>query len=279
MWTLLQIEVFKIFKRPRTYISFVAITIIITLIQLAFFADGGAYMDFALQALKDRFEINGQLLNGYFICYLVLQMLLIHVPLLIALVAGDVFSGEAAMGTLRMLMTKPVSRTTIVVAKFIAAVIYTILLLTWMAILSLLVSMMIFGTDDLLIFKSDKAVLLREADVLWRFIAAFVYAAIAMTTVTSLALLLSVFGDNSIGPIVGTMAIIILFTILTGLELPFFDFLKPVMFTRHMLGWKGFFNEPVNYGSVIKSGCILVIHIIVFTGAAILIFRKKDILS
>ena len=206
-------------------------------------------------------------------------MLLIHVPLLIALVAGDVFSGEAAMGTLRMLMTKPVSRTTIVVSKFIAAVIYTILLLTWMAILSLLVSMMIFGTDDLLIFKSDKAVLLREADVLWRFIAAFVYAAIAMTTVTSLALLLSVFGDNSIGPIVGTMAIIILFTILTGLELPFFDFLKPVMFTRHMLGWKGFFNEPVNYGSVIKSGCILVIHIIVFTGAAILIFRKKDILS
>ncbi|HYJ37525.1 MAG TPA: ABC transporter permease subunit [Chitinophagaceae bacterium] len=279
MWTLLQIEVFKIFKRPRTYISFVAITIIISLIQLAFYADGGAYMDFAIQALKDRFEINGQLLNGYFICYLVLQMLLVQVPLLIALVAGDVLSGEANMGTLRMLLTKPVSRTTIVVAKFIAALIYTVLLLTWMAILSLLVSMLIFGTDDLLIFKSDKAVLLREADVLWRFAGAFVYATIAMTTVTALALLLSVFGENSIGPIVGTMSIIILFTILTGLELPFFDFLKPILFTRHMLAWKGFFSEPVNFGSVIRSGCILIAHIVVFTGAAILIFRKKDILS
>jgi len=279
MWNLLQIEVFKIFKRPRTYISFVAITIIIVLIQLAFFSDGNAYMDFALSALKDRFDINGKLLNGYFICYLVLQMLLIHVPLLIALVSGDVLSGEANMGTLRMLMTKPISRSQIVMSKFIASFIYTILLLTWMAFLSLVVSMMIFGTDDLLIFNSDKAILLREADVFWRFVAAFIYGAIGMTTVTALAILLSVFADNSIGPIVGTMSVIILFTIMTGLDLPFFDFLKPIMFTRHMLAWKGFFNEPVNFTSVIKSGCILVGHIVVFLGAAILVFRKKDILS
>jgi ABC-2 type transport system permease protein len=279
MWTLLQIEVFKIFKRPRTYISFVAITIIIVLIQLAFYADGGAYMDFAISALKDRFEISGNLLNGYFICYLVLQMLLIHVPLLIALVAGDVLSGEANMGTLRMLMTKPISRTQILGSKFIASSIYTVLLLTWMAFLSLAVSIIVFGTDDLLIFTSEKAVLLREADVLWRFLAAFVYGAIGMTTVTALAILLSVFADNSIGPIVGTMSVIILFTILTGLDLPFFDFIKPIVFTRHMLAWKGFFNEPVNLSSVIKSGCILIGHIVVFMGAAIVIFRKKDILS
>ncbi len=279
MWTLTQIEVFKIFKRPRTYISFVAITVIIILIQLAFFADGAAYMDFTLQALKDRFEINGRLLNGYFICYLVLQMLLIHVPLLIALVAGDVLAGEANMGTLRMMLTKPVSRATIVASKFIASAIYAILLLVWMAILSLLVSILIFGTDDLLIFKSDKAVLLREADVMWRFVGAFFYAAIGMITVTSLALLLSVFADNSIGPIIGTMAVIILFTIITGMELPFFDFLKPILFTRHMLAWKGFFNEPVNYEPIIRSGIVLLLHIVVFVGGAMIVFQKKDILS
>ena len=279
MWTLLQIEIFKIFRRPRTYISFVAITVIIVLIQLAFYADGGAYMDFALQALKDRFDINGQLLNGYFICYLVLQMLLIHVPLLITLVAGDVLAGEANMGTLRMLMTKPVSRTTIVLCKFTAAVVYAIILLMWMAFLSLVVSIMIFGTDDLLIFNSDKAVLLRESDVMWRFIAAFVYGAIGMTTVTALALLLSVFADNAIGPIVGTMSVIILFTILSSLDLPFFDLVRPILFTRHMLAWKAFFNDPVNYGSVIRSALVLVLHIFVFTGVSIVVFRKKDILS
>ncbi len=279
MWTLLKIEVFKIFKRPRTYISFVAITIIVTLIQLAFYADGGAYMDFALQALKDRFDISGQLLNGYFICYFVLQMLLIHVPLLITLVAGDVLAGEANMGTLRMLMTKPISRTTIVLSKFIAAVFYSLVLLAWMAFLSLVLSVLIFGTDDLLIFKSDMAVLLRESDVLWRFMAAFLFAALGMTTVAALALLLSVFSDNAIGPIVATMSVIILFTILSSLDLPFFDAIKPIMFTGHMLAWKAFFNDPVNYGNVIVSAFVLIIHIIVFIGIAIFVFRKKDILS
>jgi ABC-2 type transport system permease protein len=236
-------------------------------------------MDFALQALKGRFDINGKLLNGYFICFLVLQMLLIHVPLLIALVAGDVLAGEANSGTLRMLSTKPVSRANIIISKFLATSVYSTILLLWMAILALLVSMLMFGTDDLLIFKSEKVILLREADVFWRFAAAFLYALIGMTVVTSLAILLSVFADNAIGPIVGTMSIIILFTILTSLDLPFFDFIKPILFTRHMLAWKAFFNDPVNYGSVMQSAAILVVHIVIFVGLAIFIFRRKDILS
>jgi ABC-2 type transport system permease protein len=236
-------------------------------------------MDFALQALKGRFDINGKILNGYFICNLVLQMLLVHVPLLIALVAGDVLAGEANMGTIRMLLTKPISRTTIIMSKFMATIIYTLLLLVWMALLSLLVSIALFGTDDLIIFKSDKVILLREATVLWRFAGAFVYAAIGMTVVTSLAILLSVFAENAIGPIVGTMSIIILFTILSGLDLPFFNAVKPLLFTRHMLAWKGFFNEPVNYASVLQSALILVGHIAIFMGLAIYSFNRKDILS
>jgi ABC-2 type transport system permease protein len=279
MWTLLQIEVFKIFKKPRTYISFVAITVIIVLIQLAFYSDGETYMDFALQALKGRFDINGKLLNGYFICNLVLQMLLVHVPLLITLVAGDVLAGEANMGTIRMLLTKPISRTTIIMSKFVATITYTLLLLAWIAILSLMVSILLFGTDDLIIFRSDNVILLREANVLWRFVAAFCYAAIGMTVVTSLAILLSVFADNAIGPIVGTMSIIILFTILSGLDLPFFNAVKPVLFTRHMLAWKGFFSDPVNYSSILQSTLILVAHIGVFIGLAIYFFNRKDILS
>ena len=148
-----------------------------------------------------------------------------------------------------------------------------------MAFLSLFVSIFIFGTDDLMIFRSDKAIILREMDVPWRFLAAFGFAAIAMSTVASLALLMSVFAENSIGPIVATMAIIIVLTILTGIELPFFNSLKPYLFTRHMLGWKGFFNSPVNYSGVVRSACILILHIFIFTGTAVIVFRKKDILS
>ncbi len=279
MWILLQIELFKVFRRSRTYISFAAIAAIVVLIQLAFYIDGQAYIGFMLQSLNDTFSVEGNILNGYLICFIILQTLLIHVPLLIALVAGDIIAGEANMGTLRLLVSKPVSRTNLVITKFIASLCYTLVLLLWMALLSLVVSVMVFGASDLIIFKSEMITILEKNDILWRYFAAFGFAAIAMTTVAALALLLSVFAENSIGPIITTMSIIIVFTILTTMDLPLFNSLGPFIFTSHMLGWKGFFDDPVPYERVFRSAAILLIHIAVFVGAAVLVFRKKDILS
>lgn len=279
MWTVLNIELFKIFKRPRTYIAFIAIAAIVILIQLAFYVDGESYVQFMLQTISESFNVEGRILNGYLICYVILQTLLIHVPLLIALIAGDMIAGEANMGTLRLLMSKPVSRSTMMFSKFLASTVYTLLLLVWMAFLSLLIPMLIFGAGDLMIFKSEEIIILKSSDIMWRYYCCFGFAAIAMTTVASLAFLLSIFAENSIGPIITTMSIIIVFTILTSMDLPLFKAIKPYIFTTHMLGWKGFLDDPINYPSVMRSAGILLLHIFLFVSAAILIFRKKDILS
>jgi ABC-2 type transport system permease protein len=279
MWTLLQIELFKIFKRPRTYISFAAIAAIVLLIQLALYVDANTYVDLLLQSIRSDYTIDGLIPNGYFVCYFILQTLLIHVPLLIALVGGDMIAGEANMGTLRLLASKPVSRSSLLLAKFTATTVYTLLLLIWMAFLSLLLSVFIFGTGDLMVFKSNEIIQHKEVDVLWRYIAAFGFAAIAMTCVAALSFFLSLFAENSIGPIVATMSIVIVFTILTTMDLPLFNLMKPYLFTSHMLGWKGFFDKPVQYGSVFKSAGILLLHIVGLVGATIYIFRKRDILS
>ena len=279
MWTLLQIELFKIFKRPRTYISFAAIAAIVLLIQLALYVDADTYIDLLLQSIRSDFTIDGQIANGYFVCYFILQTLLIHVPLLIALVGGDMIAGEANMGTLRLLASKPISRTSLMLSKFIASTAYTLLLLLWMAFLSLLLSMFVFGVGDLMVFKSAEIIQLKQADILWRYFAAFGFAAIAMTTVAALSFFLSLFAENSIGPIVATMSIVIVFTILTTMDLPLFNLMKPYLFTSHMLGWKGFFDNPVNYGSIFRSAGVLLLHIVGFVGAAMIIFRKKDVLS
>lgn len=279
MWKLLRIELFKIFKKIRTYIAFAAIAAIILLIQIALYADGETYLRFALQSLKDTFDIDGKILSGYLVCYIILQALLIHVPLLIALVAGDVVAGEANMGTLRLLLTKPISRIRIMLIKFLSTVVFTLMLLLFMAILSLAISIAVFGTGDLIILKSEMIVILDSNDVLWRYFAAFGFAFLAMTTVAALAFLLSVFGENSIGPIVATMSIVIVATILTTMDIPFFNAAKPYLFTNHMLNWKGFFENPVDYREVLKSASILLAHIIFFVSLAIIVFRKKDILS
>jgi ABC-2 type transport system permease protein len=217
--------------------------------------------------------------------------LLIHVPLLIALIAADMISGEANMGTLRLLLSKPISRTEFVLAKFAAASVYTLLLLIWVAILALFVSMAIFGTDDIFLVKNNYAVQIAKDDIFWRYIGAFFFAALAMLTVAALAFFLSQFAENSIGPIVATMSIIIVFTIFSTMSIPIFNKIKPYMFTTHMVAWKEFFDVKVNadnesiFGSIqrpdkiIKSALILIAHIIGFVGISVYSLKKKDILS
>jgi ABC-2 type transport system permease protein len=279
MWQLTKIELFKIFKKPRTYIAFAAIAAIIFLVQLAFYLDGEKYMSFVMGSVESSFSLEGNLMNGYFIFFIILQTLLVHVPLLISLVAGDMIAGEANMGTLRLLASRPVSRTNIIVGKFLATCIYSILLLSFMAILGLFGSMLLFGTSDLVIFKSDKLLLIDRADVLWRYVAAYGFAALSMITVAALAFLFSVFAENSIGPIIAAMSVIIVFTILTTMDIPFFNAMKPWLFTNHMLNWKGFFDRPIDKPEVLKSALFLTGHIVFFVSLSVYIFKKKDILS
>ncbi len=293
MLQLLQIELFKIFRKPRTYISFGAIAAMVIIVQVALKFDGQSYIEFILGSLKDSLIIPyNTILNGYFVCFIILNLLLIHIPLLIALVAGDEIAGEANMGTLRLLVSRPVSREELMLAKFTATVIYTALLLAWMALLSLVLSVFLFGTNDLIVARSNELEIITRHDVLWRYLAAFGYATVALTTVASLAFLLSVFADNSIGPIVSTISIVIVFTILSELQIPLYDrTVKPFLFTSHMLGWKGFFylktdaegisipGSIENLPAVMKSMGILLGYIVLFTGSAIVIFRRKDILS
>jgi ABC-2 type transport system permease protein len=291
MWKLLQIELFKIYRRPRTYIAFGAIAAMIAIIQLGLKVDGKEYMEFVMADLGNSFSFEGKLLNGYFVCFVLLNLLLVHVPLLISLIAADMISGEANMGTLRLLLTKPISRTEFILAKFFAATIYTLTLLIWLAVLALFVSMAIFGTDDMFVMKNYYAVQISGDDVFWRYVGAFGFAALAMTTVAALGFFFSLLAENSIGPIVATISVIIVTTILSTMSVPIFDAIKPYLFTTHMVTWKEFFDEKVNADNevikgsiqnpdrIITSVIVLSIHIVAFVGASIWIFKKKDVLS
>src|SRR4030095_3090139 len=112
-----------------TYISFAAIAAMVVIVQIALRFDGHAFIEFLMGGLKDSVGIPYDVvLNGYLVCFVILNLLLIHVPLLVALVAGDAIAGEANMGTLRLLLTRPVSRTEFMLMKFLACVIFTLLL-------------------------------------------------------------------------------------------------------------------------------------------------------
>jgi ABC-2 type transport system permease protein len=292
MLPLLRIELYKIFKRPRTYIAFAVIAAIILLVQIALKYGGEEYVGLMMAGMNESFEVPyTDILNGYFVCYLILNLLLIHVPILVALVAGDVVAGEATMGTLRLLVSKPVSRIRLLLVKFIASSVYTILLLLWVAVLSLFLSVLLFGTNDLFVAREYGSNIISASDVMWRYGAAFIFAGLGLITVAALAFMFSIFADNSVGPIVATVCVIIVFTILTQMQIPFYDeTVKPWLFTTHMLGWKGFFYVKGNDGvtvprsiedisQIIKSALFLLGYTVLFLSVAFWYFNKKNILS
>ena len=137
MINLVSIELYKIRKKPRSFIGFGAIAVIVLLIEVALYIDGQSYIQFVIQQVEQSFQIDGKIINGNLVTYVLLQTLIVQMPLLVALVTGDLISGEAASGSIRLLVTKPLSRANIVLSKFAAGSVYTLLLIVWLGILSL----------------------------------------------------------------------------------------------------------------------------------------------
>jgi len=278
IFTLVSIELYKIFKKWRTYIGFIAFGLFIPLMIYGISLSGNFYLRNLSQSIGEDFIITGNLLNGWFVAFLILQLIIVHVPFFITLVAGDLFAGEGTAGTYRMLLIRPIKRELIVISKFIAGFIYAFVFILFFAFMSLVPSLLTLGSGDLLIII-DKFVLIPEKDILWRFILAYLSAFVSMCVVVSLGSLFSSFVNNAIGPIVGTMAVIVIFLIVNQLPFEIFEKISPYLFTKYMTVWLEFFEFQINWQNVIKSILILIGHIILFFGITLFTFRKKDILT
>lgn len=278
MTNLIYYELLKIFKKWRTYIGFIAIGILIPLIEFVMYFSGQGIIGNTTKRLEQDFILVGNLFNGWFVTHLIMNSLWIHIPFLICLVAGDVLAGEASAGTYRILLIRPVSRTKIIFSKFFATLIYTFSLILFLAIISVGLGLILLGNGDLLVFK-DGLLILPQDEMLFRFSLAFILATYAMWVVSSLAFLFSSLVENAIGPIVGTMAVIIIFFIIGNLNYDFFITLKPYLFTSYLDIWTLVFNDPIDWYEILKHLLVLSVYILVFFLPAFLLFRKKDILS
>ena len=270
-------EVIKIALKPRSYLGIAAITVLVGVILFALKSDGMSIISFVTSSFEQTLSFEGNVLNGNLVAFIILQMLIVQIPLLIALVTGDLVSGEAALGTIRMLLTQPISRTQLLLSKFIAGGIYTLIVIVWLGFMSVIMGKMLFGTGDLMVLNSDGLVILQEADVNWRYLGGFLVAFLALFTVSSLSICLSCFTDNSIGPIVTTMSIILLFTIIGTLDVHVFDSVRPFLLTTHMASWRSFFEDPLPIQDIKNSILILFIHNILLISISIYVFNKKDI--
>ena len=180
----------KVLKRKRTYISFLLIGILIPFIVGAI-NNGGTTLEKSIYGqLSDSFFFIGSLLNGYLATYIIIAVLINHMPFLSTIIASDIFSGEYSRATFRMYLTRPISRTQVLVSKVIVVLAYTSALMGFFFLYALLISISWLGTGELAVFH--KGILFLSSDeVIQRFALAFVISNYVMLTISLFCLLIS----------------------------------------------------------------------------------------
>jgi ABC-2 type transport system permease protein len=279
MMHLVWFELVKTFTRWRTYIGFIAFGVIVPLVVAGLKLGGQqSFERHLLSLLQNDFVIGGNVLNGWFFGFFFMGALWVHIPIVLTIVAGDQIAGEGNAGTFRFLLTHAVSRTRIIAAKFIVTLIYTALMVLFIGGLTLGLSLWAFGSGDLLIIRRGILVI-PEARLPYHFLMAYGLATLAMFVVSSLCFLFSALTDNSIGPIIATMAVIIVSIIIITLPFELFQAIRPYLFVNYFDAWQKVFDDPIPWDVIRTNIAVLAGFMAAFFLTAVVYFSRKDILS
>jgi ABC-2 type transport system permease protein len=204
------------------------------------------------------------------------------IPIFVAMVAGSQIAGERQTGTLRMICTRPVSRVSLVLMKFLAVSCYTWLLVAFFIGLNLLVGLLFVGWGDLQIYPGalnlvdEPGKLLRD-EALWRFVCASFTGAWALLVIAAIATLFSVICRNAANATVGTLALYVIFLVIGRVE--FFEQLRPYFFTTDMDFWRDVFKPDIPWTSFQHYASICGAYIFGTLALAVTIFERRDITS
>lgn len=276
MINILQIELYKLFSSYRTYITFAITILLMLIVDLGLYSDGEEIFSYLIQPLNDNFYVEGNIINGYLIAYLALNTLWVHIPVLIIIVTTHIFSGEFELGTIRILLTQPISRSTLLTAKIISMIIYTICFMLIVAFFALVPSMIFFGTGDVLVFI-DGVQFIQEATFLLRFFYAAVFAVLAMIAFSSMAMFFALWFKNTLTAILLSLGLLILFTLIQTFVLGIFSSWQPFLFTYHIAKWQLFFVDEIPFSTILNSAFFLFAMSVFFIGVSFLKFNKMNI--
>ena len=144
----------------------------IPFIVLAVKNGGGSLESKLYGQLADSFIFVGSLVNGNLSAYIIIAILISHMPFLSTIVASEIVSGEYSKGTFRMYLTRPISRNKVLLSKLIIVLGYTTLMMLYFVLYTLFISRLIIGNGDLVVFHNGLLVL-DSMDVGWRFMLSF----------------------------------------------------------------------------------------------------------
>ena len=272
---LLLTELYKIFRQRKTYYAIAAVFVLEAFIMVSAYYQGREILEVLLENLKESFEFRGDLLNGNLIIYLVLNSFWFHVPLILMIVVSGFLTSEYKDRTVEAILLQPVSKWRFIVSKYLAALIFTAIILGILISSAFLLSYSLFGRGDLVVFLEGLS-FFESREAFNRLILAFLTGSLSMVFYAAVSLTLAVlFQEATI-----TWIVAALFLIGTTLLLRFdfhSDWVNAYFFPKLTDTWQYLFYPEVPSGVILRKNAVLCAYTLIFAGIGIWVFQKRDI--
>jgi ABC-2 type transport system permease protein len=271
-------ELWKLFGKKRTYIGFGAFLVAQNAMLLIFRFTRWQ------QDLERSLAGNGYLVKEYISALTValimlLPQVILLMPLYAALVGGDLVAKEAEDGTLRMILARPISRFRLLLAKWLAGIIFSAVLVTVLGLMALVFARMWFPWKSMFVTFPPLGIfsVLDSADGLRLYILSHAFMAVNASTILSLAFMFSCFNMKPAAATILSLSYHIMNIVLENL--PFFERYEEYLLPYHFRIWLFVFSDPIPWARIGQSLCVLLaFNLTTFIiGAAA--FQTRDIKS
>ena len=205
----------------------------------------------------------------------VLMLLFLSVfmlPLIAALVAGDIVAAEDGNGTLKTLLTRSVDRGQVFAAKALAAMTYATIAVFLSAAVATAAGVAAWGFNSVITYSGT--VVPASEGLLLVFAANAVYL-IPLLAVASLGVLLSTVTRNSAAAVVGTVGLVILLFIIA--QIPGLEGVKPYLLTEQFENWHGLLRTPTDWAPIAHSAWVCALYGVPALIAGYLVFLRRDV--
>ena len=251
---LLRSELRLLFGRRRNQILLLVLCLVPVLIGVAIRVSTGEAEPGEGPPFLDRVSGNGLFLSITGLATVVPFFL----PLAIGVVSGDAVAGEAQAGTLRYLLTVPVSRTRVLLVKYGALVAFALAASLLVALVGLLVGWALFPTGEVTLLSGTTIPVL---SAIGRSLLVALYVSTSLAGLAALGLAVSTFTEVPVGAMATTVVLAITSQILDAI--PQLSWLHPWLFSHHWLAFGDLLRDPVPTGAMVdglllQGGWILV---------------------
>jgi ABC-2 type transport system permease protein len=193
-------------------------------------------------------------------------------PLIAALVAGDIVATEDQNGTLKTILTRSVERWQVFTGKVLAALTYTAVVLGLYVGIALLAGGLVWGFDPLTTLSgtrigAGRALVLTGAGTL-----AYL---LPMGAIAAIGILLSTLTRNSAAAVVGTLMVSIFVQIIGSISA--LDALDPYLLSTQFNAWQGILREPADWDPIIRSAWVCALYALPSLGWALTTFLRRDV--